>query len=172
MRGKKAYYPDITGWFYQVLSTTERTESSREQEPVPSTSGVSEITACPLHPIADGPSALPSSIVSPSCSQEPLQLYHLPLSLSCLFTHCQPLYASCWTVPLYFSRYCTLRLKMFSLCLLSLYYFCEKHYYTTAVYSHCSKSLQESCLENSMHRETWQWVVVLGITKSHSQLSH
>ena len=64
MRGKKAYYPDITGWFYQVLSTTERTESSREQEPVPSTSGVIEITACPLHPIADGPSALPSSIVS------------------------------------------------------------------------------------------------------------
>ena len=41
------------------------------------------------------------------------QLYHLPppspLPLSniyCLFTCCQPLYASCCTVLLYFSRYC------------------------------------------------------------------
>ena len=51
------------------------------------------------------------------------ELYHLPPPLpppvsnsSCLFTRCQPLvlYASCCTVLLYFSRYCTVRLKMFS----------------------------------------------------------
>ena len=49
-----------------------------------------------------------------------LQLWHLPLCLpppasnSCLFTWCQPLYASCCTVLLYFSRYCTARLKLIS----------------------------------------------------------
>ena len=49
-----------------------------------------------------------------------LQLYHLPppspppvSNSSCLFTRCQPLYASCCTVLLYFSRQCTVRLKMF-----------------------------------------------------------
>ena len=51
-----------------------------------------------------------------------LQLYHLPppfpppvSNSSFLFTRCQPLYASCCTVLLYFSRYCIVRLKMFSL---------------------------------------------------------
>ena len=34
-------------------------ESSKEPESVSSTSGVSEIAACPLSPIADDPSALP-----------------------------------------------------------------------------------------------------------------
>ena len=67
-----------------------------------------------------------------------LQLCHLPPPLpppvsnsSCLFTQCQPLYASCCTVLLNFSRYCTVRLKMFSLFLVSLffmYYLCEKYY--------------------------------------------
>ena len=54
-----------------------------------------------------------------------LQLYHLPPPLpspvsnsSCLFTQCQPLYARCCAVLLYFSRYCTVRLKMFP------YFFC------------------------------------------------
>ena len=49
-----------------------------------------------------------------------VQLYHLPPPLpppvsnsSCLFTWCQPLYASCCTLLLYFSRYCTARLKIF-----------------------------------------------------------
>ena len=49
-----------------------------------------------------------------------LQLYHLPPPLplpvsnsSCLLTRCQPLYARCCTVLLYFSRYCTVRFKMF-----------------------------------------------------------
>ena len=42
--------------------------SIRKPEPVPSTSGVSEIVACPLSPIADDPSALPSPTSSPSSS--------------------------------------------------------------------------------------------------------
>ena len=52
-----------------------------------------------------------------------LQLSHLPPPLpppasnsSCLFTLCQPLYASCCPVQLYFSRYYTVRLKMFIFC--------------------------------------------------------
>ena len=44
----------------------ERIESSKEPEPVLSTSGVSEIAACPQSPI---PSALPSPTSSPSSSQ-------------------------------------------------------------------------------------------------------
>ena len=58
-----------------------------------------------------------------------LQLYRLPPHLpppvsnsSCLFTRCQPLYASCWTVPLYLSRYCTVRLKMFYFLCLFVFY--------------------------------------------------
>ena len=45
----------------------DRVESSKEPEPVPSTSGMSEITACP--PLfADDPSALPSPTLSRSSS--------------------------------------------------------------------------------------------------------
>ena len=47
----------------------DRIESSKEPEPVPSTSGMSDIAACPLSPIADDPSALPSPTSSPSSSQ-------------------------------------------------------------------------------------------------------
>ena len=47
----------------------DRIESSREPEPVPSTSGVSETAACPPSPIADDPSALPSPTSSPSSNQ-------------------------------------------------------------------------------------------------------
>ena len=67
-----------------------------------------------------------------------LQPYHLPPPLpspvsnsSCLFPWCQPLDASCCTGLLYFSRYCTVRLKVFSLflgCLSFMYYLCEKCY--------------------------------------------
>ena len=46
-----------------------RIESSKEPEPVPSTSSVSEIAACPPSPIADDPSALSSPTSSPSSSQ-------------------------------------------------------------------------------------------------------
>ena len=49
-----------------------------------------------------------------------LQLHHLPLPLpllvsssSCLFTQCQPLYASCCTGLVYFSRHCIVRWKCF-----------------------------------------------------------
>ena len=44
-------------------------ESSKEPEPVPSMSGVSEIAACPPSPIADHPSALPPPTSFPSSSQ-------------------------------------------------------------------------------------------------------
>ena len=44
-------------------------ESSKEQEPVPSTSGVSETAACPPSPLPDDHSALPSPTSSPSSNQ-------------------------------------------------------------------------------------------------------
>ena len=47
----------------------DRIEFSKEPEPVPSTSGMSEIAACPPSPVADDPSALPSPTSSPSSSQ-------------------------------------------------------------------------------------------------------
>ncbi|KAJ8781183.1 hypothetical protein J1605_011167 [Eschrichtius robustus] len=47
----------------------DRIESSKEPEPVPSTSGVSEIAACFPSPIADNSSALPSPTSSLSSSQ-------------------------------------------------------------------------------------------------------
>ena len=57
-----------------------------------------------------------------------LQLYHLPPLLSppvsnssCLFTWCQPLYASCCTVLLYLTRYCTIKFLMFSLFFMCLF---------------------------------------------------
>ena len=53
-----------------------------------------------------------------------LQFYHLPpppvSNSSCLFTCCQPPYVSCYTVLLYFSRYCSLCFLYF-LCLLVFY---------------------------------------------------
>ena len=50
----------------RFFKRADRTESSKEPEPVPSTSGVSEIAAHPPSPIADDPSALPSPTSSPS----------------------------------------------------------------------------------------------------------
>ena len=93
----------------------DRIESSKESEPV-STSGMSEIALRLLlltilqrhHP----PPALPPPVGNSSR----------------LFAQCQPPYASCCTVLLYFSRCCTVRLKLFSLlfwvCLLFMYYLC------------------------------------------------
>ena len=46
-----------------------RIESSKEPEPEPSTSGVSEITPCPPSLVAHDPSAPPSPTSSPSSSQ-------------------------------------------------------------------------------------------------------
>ena len=44
------YYPDLSGSFFHRVDTIE---SSKEPEPVPSTSGVSEIAACLPSPVAD-----------------------------------------------------------------------------------------------------------------------
>ena len=53
----------------RFFKKVDRIESSKEPEPVPSTSCVSETTACPPSPIAEDPSALPSPTSSPSSSQ-------------------------------------------------------------------------------------------------------
>ena len=60
-----------------------------------------------------------------------LQLCHLSLPLSppvssssCLFPPCQPFCPSCYTVLLYFSRYC----KIMSLLFFKMYYLCGKYY--------------------------------------------
>ena len=84
---------------------------------VPSTSGMSEIAAYPPSPIADDPTI--SYLLSLLQS----------VNFSCLFTQCQPLYASCCTVLPYFSRYCTVRLKcfIFCVCLFFMYYLYEKY---------------------------------------------
>ena len=62
-----------------------------------------------------------------------LQLSHLPSSLpplvsnpSCLLTGCLPLYARCRTVLLNFSKHCTLRSKIFVLCVCFLRIIFEK----------------------------------------------
>ena len=95
-----------------IFKRVDRIESSKEPEPVPSTSCVSEIAACPR--------LLLLMILQP---------YHLPPPLpppvsnsSCLFTRCQPPYARCCTVLLYFSRCCTVRLKIFSLFFVFVFY--------------------------------------------------
>ena len=53
----------------RFFKRVNRIESKEEPEPVPSMSGVSEIAACPLSPVADDPSALQSPTSSPSSSQ-------------------------------------------------------------------------------------------------------
>ena len=49
--------------------SVDKIESSKEQAPMPSSSGMSEIAANPVSPIADDPSALPSA-TSPSFSSQ------------------------------------------------------------------------------------------------------
>ena len=62
-------------WGHRESDTTEQLNdnrqnwSSREPEPVPSTSGMDEIKACTLSPIADNSSAPPSPTSSPFSSQ-------------------------------------------------------------------------------------------------------
>ena len=58
---------------------------------IPSMPGVSEIAACLPFPVTDNPSALPSLTPLPPPVSNP----------SCLFTQCQPLYASCCTTILF-----------------------------------------------------------------------
>ena len=69
------------------------------------------------------------------------QLHHLPPPLpppvgnsSCLFSPCQPLYASYCTVLLCFSRYYIVRLKMFYFLCFLMYYLCEKYKPMTVQY--------------------------------------
>ena len=79
----------------------DRIESSKEPEPVPSTSGMSEIAACPPSPIADNPSARPSPTSSPSSSQQLfLPVHSMPAPV------CQLLY--CTTV-LFKVLYCNIK---------------------------------------------------------------
>ena len=85
-----------------LFKRVDRSKSSKKPEPVPSTSGMNEIVACPVLPIADNPSAVPSPISSTPFS-----------SSSSLFTRCQFLFASHCTVLLYLSGYCTVSLKLF-----------------------------------------------------------
>ena len=77
-----------------------------------SVSGMSEIAACP-----------------PLLLLMKLQPYHLPPPLpspvsnsSCLFVQCQPLFSSCCTILLCFSRFCIIGLKMFSLFFLCFFF--------------------------------------------------
>ena len=51
------------------LKRVDRIEFSKGLEPVPSASGISEIAACSLSPIANDLSALPSPSSSPSSNQ-------------------------------------------------------------------------------------------------------
>lgn len=92
-----------------------------------------------------------------------LQLYHLPSPLpplvsnpSCLLTGCQPLYARCCTALLNFSKHCTVRLKMFVLCVCFLCIISEKsiinllHYstiYWTALVEYLGFNLGRILLE-------------------------
>ena len=104
---ERAATQSITGLFF-FFKRVDRTESSKKPEPVPSTSGMSEIAACSPSPIADDPSVPPSltsspqSVTLPACSLD----------------------ASPWmpAAVLYFSRYCTLRLKMFCLFFVFVFY--------------------------------------------------
>ena len=72
--------------------------SRKGPEPVPSTSGESETAACPQSPAADDPSSLPFPTASPPVTNS-----------SSLFTHRQPMYASCCSFVVYFSRYCKIK---------------------------------------------------------------
>ena len=53
----------------RFFKMVDRIESSKEPEPVPSVSGVSEIAACPPSPVAEDPSPLPSPTSSLSSGQ-------------------------------------------------------------------------------------------------------
>ena len=95
-----------------VFKKGDRIESSKEAEPVPSASGMSEIAACPPPSPATGhPSASLSPTSSFSFSQQPfLPVHSRPVPI-CQLPH----------ISLYFSRSCIVTLKMFSL-FLSVFY--------------------------------------------------
>ena len=90
---------------------------SKEPEPVPSTSGVSEIVTCPPPPIPDDRSALPSPISSPSF----LLVHSIPSAM------CQLLYC---TSVLCKGLYCKIQNLscIFCVYLVFMYYLCEMCY--------------------------------------------
>ena len=74
---------------------------------------VSETAACPPSPFSGSLSAPPFLC---------LLSFLLASNSSWLFTWCQVPYASCYTMLLYFARYCTIKLKMFSLFSVFVFY--------------------------------------------------
>ena len=88
----------------------DRIESSKEPKPVPSSSDVSEITACPPSPIADDTSVLPFPTSSPSSSQS-VTLLACSLNAS----PCMP------AVVLY----CKIKNVFFNFCVFKIYYLCK-----------------------------------------------
>ena len=94
---------------------------------VPSLSGMGDIAARPLPPVADHPSARPSPTSSPSSIS----------SSCCLFTWCQPpvcqlLYRA---TVLFKVLYCKIKNVLF-LCLFFMYYLCDKYYKPITVQHH------------------------------------
>ena len=80
------------------LKRIDRTESSKEPEPVPSPSGMSGIAACPPSPVADDPSLLPAPTSSPSSSQSLFLPGHLLPTPVCQLLYCVLCAQSCSTL--------------------------------------------------------------------------
>ena len=79
MTRKKSYYSD---------KKVDRIEASKEPEPVPAMSGMSEIAVCPPSPVADDPSALPSPTpLSPPVSDSSC-MFPQPASVCLVLYHC------------------------------------------------------------------------------------
>ena len=111
----------------RFFKRVDRIESSKEPEPGPSTSGVSEIAPCPLSPIADNPSALPSPTSSPSSSQElSWPVHSMPASV------CQLLYH---TTVLFKVLYCKIKNVFFIFCVCFLCIICVKSIINLLQYS-------------------------------------
>ena len=67
-----------------------------------------------------------------------------------------PLCTSCCTVLLYFSGFCTVRLKIF-LCLFFMYYLCEKHYQPVAVQYYMANCV--SCIPRLTLLDLMNWLL-------------
>ena len=118
--------------YYNKSSTYKPSscELSKMWTCVPSTSGMSEIVAFCLSPVADHLPHPLSPPVSNSC---------------CLFTWCQHLYASYCSV-LFKALYCTIKNAL--LFLFYMYYLCEKYY----------KTYYSTVIEASPTQWTWVWI--------------
>ena len=78
-------------FFFFFFIREDRTEYRQEPEPVPSSSGMQDIEAGPLSPVANDPSALPTVCDLLSCSSEwlfwPVHLMPAPVyQLLCFIT--------------------------------------------------------------------------------------